>query len=266
MTLVYISSQSAILSFGEKIGQFGGKSMYGRWSYQTGSGIAIDDDGRHAELAQPRSERDAALSATDDDHVRLGDVAELSRLALALLEPGFPIRDGAVLRALGSPVALLLLIACELVQRRQQRPRFAVSEPQVTQAPADRGLELDPALCIRAGLAQFAGDGETAWPHSVESLTEHLAYPIATLDGDDVPGECDQVAPVAVFYEQVGRRIDVTVGQSPLEVCQPPGHDASCSRGADRSIRSGVSHRGTPSGGLEGSVFDRAEYLTGETW
>src|SRR2546422_4544708 len=37
MTLVYISSQSAILSFCEKNGQFGGKSMYGRWSYQTGS-------------------------------------------------------------------------------------------------------------------------------------------------------------------------------------------------------------------------------------
>ena len=37
MTLVYISSQSAILSFGEKTGQFDGKSIYGRWSYQTGS-------------------------------------------------------------------------------------------------------------------------------------------------------------------------------------------------------------------------------------
>src|SRR3989442_6396057 len=37
MTLAYISSQSAILSFGENTGQLGGKSMYGRWSYQTGS-------------------------------------------------------------------------------------------------------------------------------------------------------------------------------------------------------------------------------------
>ena len=37
MTRVYISSQSPILSFGEKTGQFSGNLMYGRWSYQTGS-------------------------------------------------------------------------------------------------------------------------------------------------------------------------------------------------------------------------------------
>ena len=37
MTLAYISSQSPILSFGANTGQFFGKSMYGRWSYQTGS-------------------------------------------------------------------------------------------------------------------------------------------------------------------------------------------------------------------------------------
>ena len=37
MTLVYISSQSPILSFGEKTGQFFGNGRYGIWSYQTGS-------------------------------------------------------------------------------------------------------------------------------------------------------------------------------------------------------------------------------------
>src|SRR5580704_1159894 len=37
MTLVYDSSQSAILSLGEKTGQLSGNFRYGMWSYQTGS-------------------------------------------------------------------------------------------------------------------------------------------------------------------------------------------------------------------------------------
>src|SRR6266566_1015797 len=80
-----------------------------------GPRIAIDDDRWHAELAQPRAQGDAALPAANDDHVRLGDVAELFGFAPALLEPGLPIRDGAVLGSLRSPVTLRLLIALELV-------------------------------------------------------------------------------------------------------------------------------------------------------
>ena len=41
----------------------------------------------HPELAQPRSERDPALSATDDERVRLRLVAELGLLVGALLRP-----------------------------------------------------------------------------------------------------------------------------------------------------------------------------------
>src|SRR5207245_1166215 len=83
----------------------------------------------------------AALPATNDEYVRLGDVAELVGFEPALLEPCLPIRDGAVLDSFRSPVTLRLLVALKIVQRRQQCPGFVVSEPQVTQAPADRGLE-----------------------------------------------------------------------------------------------------------------------------
>src|ERR1700730_4427636 len=214
-----------------------------------GPGIAIDDDGWHAELAQPRAESDAALPASDDHRVRLGDMAEVLGLVPALLEPGLPIRDGAMLGSLGSPVTLRLLMASEIVQCRQQRPGFAVSEPEMTYAAADRGFELYPALGFPARLAELVSDGETARLNLIERLTEHVSYPFDTLHSDDVPGERDQVAPVAVINEQAGCRINVTGGQGSLEVCQPPGHCGSCSRGVDRLIRGGLGHQGTPIGG-----------------
>src|SRR5947209_20501551 len=93
-----------------------------------GSGIAINNDRRHAELAQPRAEGDPSLPAANDDHIRLGCMTELLRFASALLEPGPPIRDSAVLYSLGSPVTLRLLMTLELVQRCQQCPGLAVSE------------------------------------------------------------------------------------------------------------------------------------------
>src|SRR2546430_1138107 len=94
-----------------------------------GPGIAIDDDRGHAELAQPRAESDATLAAANDDCVRLRDVAELFGFAPALLEPGLPIRDGAVLGSLRSPAMLRLLVALEIIQRREQCPGLAISEP-----------------------------------------------------------------------------------------------------------------------------------------
>src|SRR6266487_5546460 len=228
-----------------------------------GPGIAIDDDCGHAELAQPRAESDPALAATNDDHVRLRDVAELFGFAPALLEPGLPIRDSTVLGSPGSPAILRLLVALEIVQRRQQRPSFAVSEPEVTDAAADRGLELDPALVVRPGGAQLVSDCETAGLHLIERLSKHIAYALGTLDRDDVPGERDQVAPVAVFNEEGSCGIDVPGGQSPLKVRQPP-YRGSCGRGVDRSISPGFGHGGTPSGAIWrfGGQPECAKYLT----
>ena len=79
-------------------------------------------------------------------------MTELLRFAAALLEPGLPIRDSAVLYPLGSPVTLRLLMTLELVQRRQQCPGFAVSESEMTKTASDGGVELYPALGIRGGL------------------------------------------------------------------------------------------------------------------
>ena len=104
-----------------------------------GALVALDDDRRDVELAQPRSERDAALPAADDHDVGLLGVAELGGLALAPLEPGQPVAGGAVVDALRPPRARRLLVALELVERGQQRPRLAVlAQAQVALARARR--------------------------------------------------------------------------------------------------------------------------------
>ena len=94
MTLAYISSQSPILSFGANTGQFFGEGdvrqvvvpdrvVQAQRLVAVAPGVAgprvpSTMIGRHAQLPQPRAERDAALAAADDHHVGLGGVAELS--------------------------------------------------------------------------------------------------------------------------------------------------------------------------------------------
>jgi hypothetical protein len=62
--------------------------------------VALHDDRGHAQLSQAGAKRDPALSAADDHDVRLGGVAKLLGLALALLQPRLAIRVRAVLHAL----------------------------------------------------------------------------------------------------------------------------------------------------------------------
>ena len=59
--------------------------------------MLVRHDRRHAELAQPGAERDAALAAADDQHVRLGGVTELAGLPLPAVQPGLPVPVRAVL-------------------------------------------------------------------------------------------------------------------------------------------------------------------------
>jgi hypothetical protein len=95
-----------------------------------GALVALDDDGRDTELPQPRAERDPALPAADDHDLRLLRAPELLGLAAARLEPRLAVLERAVLDALRPPGPPRLLVALELVERGQQRPRLAVLEPQ----------------------------------------------------------------------------------------------------------------------------------------
>src|SRR5262249_14420196 len=149
---------------------------------------------------------DAALAAADDDDVRLHRAAELLGLALARLEPRLALPVGAVLDALRAADALALLVALELLQRRQQRERLAVLQAQEPGAATDLGLELDPRGDDALFFRRVLGRVEAVWFHVGEARLEHRLDLLGTLDGLDVPRERDEVAPEARVEEQLGRR------------------------------------------------------------
>ena len=136
----------------------------------TGTGVSVDDDGRNAELAQPRSEGDPALSAANDHRVGLGGAAELLRFFRAPLQPGLPVRIGAVLGALRSPALRRLLMPLELEHAGQQGPGLAVLHSELTDASSDGRLEFDPALGDAlpfGGLAKCHRRRRTHWAVTV---------------------------------------------------------------------------------------------------
>ncbi len=112
-------------------------------------------------------------------------------------------------------------MALELVERREQRPRLAVAQAQVPAAAADRGLERDPRLGDAVGLGRRLGRAPAARLHARERVLEHVADAVAALDGLDVPGERDEVAPEAVVGEQLGGGGGVARGQRLLEAREP---------------------------------------------
>src|SRR6266403_2697877 len=61
--------------------------------------VFFDNDCRHIELAQPGSECDAALTATNNDAIGLTRVAEFGSFRFALFLPCLSIAFGAVFRA-----------------------------------------------------------------------------------------------------------------------------------------------------------------------
>ena len=199
----------------------------------------------HAELAQPRAEGDAALAAADDDDVGLGLVAELARLALALLGPGLALAIGPVLGAARAAGALVLLVALELVQGGQQRPGPGVVavalEPELPAPAPDRGLELDPRLgdAVRGGRLLAFGDRPVARTDLGQLRLEHRGDLGPALAGLEVPGEGDEVAPVGVLAEQLRGRLRVTGAQRAVEG-REPGLDGRAGRCRFHRCRHGV--------------------------
>src|SRR5260370_20628678 len=81
--------------------------------------VFLDDDGRHVELAHPSSERDATLTATNDDAIGLTRVAEFSGFRLAIFLPRRSIAFGAVFRAHRTVEADCLFVPFKFAHGRQ---------------------------------------------------------------------------------------------------------------------------------------------------
>ena len=214
-----------------------------------GAGVPVDDDVVDAELAQPRAQRDAALAAADHHDVGLAVLAETLDLGGAPLLPGDAVLAGAVLDALGTAGALVLLVALELVERGQEGPGALVVEPQQARAAPDRGLEGEPGRGDAVGLLGLlaVGDPEVRGVGRLHGVAQQVVDPVAVLDGREVPGERDQVAPEGGGGEQAGGALGVAGGQCRLEVGQP-GLDAPAGRGRlrGRGGLEGLRHRVLP--------------------
>ncbi len=131
-------------------------------------------------------------------------------------------------------------MALELLQRGQQRPRLAVDEAEVSAAAAHLGLEADPRLGDAVGARRLRGRVPAVRPGVRQGAGEHVGDAVAPLHGPDVPRERDEVAPVALGGEQVGRGGGVTRLQGAVEALEPLLH----LRGGGRT--DGRGHRISP--------------------
>src|SRR5205085_1422068 len=118
----------------------------------------LDDDRRHVELLEARTEADPTLAAADDDRVRLLGGAELRLVSLLALEPALTVFERAVLDALRTGRAASLLVAVQFHHRRQQCPAQIAPQPDVAVAARGSGLEVEPPLCHAIGLVGLARD------------------------------------------------------------------------------------------------------------
>jgi hypothetical protein len=189
-----------------------------------GALVLLDHDRRDPELAQPRRQSDSSLSAADDHHLGLRLIPQLVRLAPTRFQPSLAVGIGSMHRPLGTRTARTLLVTLELGQRRQESPGRPVSNPQVAGAAADRSLKCDPGVGDPIGLGRLFGGAPPRRLGVRERVLEHVANSRRPLDGLDVPGERDQIAPEAVLAEQLRRSRGIAAGQRVVEARQPLIH------------------------------------------
>src|ERR1700730_3408414 len=181
--------------------------------------VFFDDDRRHIELAQTGSERDAALTTTNDDAIGLTRVAEFSSFRLAFFLPSLSIAFGAVFRPHWTVEANWLFVPLELAHGRQQRPYSAVLQAHVAKATGDSGFELYPALCnsIRFRSVLTVRNLPFRRLRIGKPRLEHVANLFLALHRLDVPGESHEVAPVAVRLKEINGVFYLTSGQRLVE-------------------------------------------------
>ena len=212
----------------------------------TGARMLVDDQCGYAELPQPRAQRDAALSAADHEHIGLGGRPEVLGLLLPALLPGLALLVRTVFGTHRAVRAAWLLVALQLIHRRQQGPGAVLTvladEPDQAHPAADGGLEAEPGGDHPVGLLRRLGGGETGGGGPLAGLGDQVRHLLPPLDGLQVPGERDQVAPVALGGEQVRGRRTVRGGQRLLEAGQP-GVDAGLRVAGSPGVGLGVGGR-----------------------
>ena len=93
-------------------------------------------------------------------------------------------------------------------------------------ASRDLGLERNPGFedAVRLGRDLALGDAPVARLHALEAMGQHVADLIAPFHRLDVPGERDEIAPIAVLAEHGDRGVDIAGGQRGVELAEKGGH------------------------------------------
>src|SRR3954447_6716550 len=163
------------------------------------------------------------------------------------------------------------------LRRRCPRPRpppasHSLHAPGPAAAPP-LGLDLDPRLGAAVGGRGRLGRTPAAGLRVAERGVEHRPDAVPALDRLEVPGECDEVAPVAVVAEQIGRGGGVALCQRILEAREPRidlggdgrgggvGHGSSWA-GTGRSILPAHTTGGPPLGSPPREADEGAPRLT----
>ena len=137
-------------------------------------------------------------------------------------------------------------MALELLQRGQQRPRLAVDQPEMAAASAHLGLKADPCVGDAVGARRLLGRVPAARLGVRQGVGEHVSDAVSPLHGPDVPRERNEVAPVALGGEQVGRGGGVTRLQSGVEALEPMLHLGCSGRTDGRGHHSSPRYRWRP--------------------
>src|SRR3984957_9046759 len=188
--------------------------------------VFLNDDRRHAELPEARAQPNGALAAADDQHIGLRFVTELFRLFVPQLFPGLCAGVHAVPRAERAGEARFLFVALELGYCCLESPDETVLDSDKAVAPRDLGLERNPGFedAVRLGRDLALGNAPVARLRLLETMGQHVANLIAPFHGLDIPGEGDEIAPVALGAEWGDRLIDIAGRQRGVQLAEKGCH------------------------------------------
>jgi len=159
--------------------------------------VLFQDDRGNAEALEARTERDAALPAADDDDFRLAHDAEV-----------------------GFSLAGSFRVRVKRAKRGEERVGAAFSEAQMADRAARGGLEREPGFAFVRRMVRQAPVGRL---RSRERCFQRAADFVAAFVRADVPGKRDEVAPVALWHEEIGRGAQVALRERLGERFEPAG-------------------------------------------
>ena len=209
----------------------------------TGARVFLNNDGGHAQPAQARAQRNAALPAADDQHVRLLIKPQSVSFMLAVFKPALAPRLGTMLGTLHTVGTGAVFKAFEFRHGGQERPRLAVLQAQMAAPACNSGLKSEPGIDHATGLSRAALQREVRGLHIRQPRVQHRANCVRPLLRANVPGKAHQITPVAIGRKQRHDRVNVATREDFRKVSQPGAGNLVGGSGK-------VSHRRAPWGGF----------------